>query len=116
MLFRSDPDVRPDFRNQSILLTRWNHHFDGMNSTLRTSYRYYRDTYGVQSHTVDLQWVQPISLRWILTPGLRYYTQNAARFYVDPPASGAPCCGTIMRIGSGFTMFAHSFRICPLTM
>lgn len=92
--YLSDPyklfDNRPRRRNSGTGTVRWNHHIADWSSTLRSSYRYYRDTYGLQSHTVDLQWVQPISLRWILTPGIRYYTQNSARFYVDPPANGAP--------------------------
>lgn len=88
-----DPDVRPDFRNQSILLTRWNHHFDGMNSTLRTSYRYYRDNFGIKAHTLGLDWVQPLGDKFTVTPSLRYYTQTAAKFYYDPvydPDVGAP--------------------------
>jgi hypothetical protein len=32
------------------------------------------------------------------------------------PAMGAPCCGTIMRMGSDATMLAHSFSTLPDTM
>ena len=88
-----DPDVRPDYRNQSILLTRWNHHFDGMHSTLKTSYRYYRDNFGIKAHTLGLDWVQPLGDKFTVTPSLRYYSQTAAKFYYDPvydPDVGAP--------------------------
>ncbi len=88
-----DPDVRPDARNQTILLTRWNHHFDSMNSTLRSSYRYYRDNFGIKAHTLGAEWVQPIGEKFTVTPSLRYYTQSAAKFYYDPvydPDVGAP--------------------------
>jgi hypothetical protein len=93
----SDPykslDVRPRERNQSILLTRWNHHFVSLGSTLRWSYRYYRDTFGIRAHTAAAEWVQPLNSHWTLTPDLRLYTQSAASFYFDPvydPNVGAP--------------------------
>ena len=54
-------------------------------ATLRANYRFYQDTYGINSHTIEVQWVQPVGQSWVLTPGLRYFTQNAAKFYVDPP-------------------------------
>ena len=77
-------DVRPDFRNQLAWLTRWNHHFSALDSTLRLSARYYRDTFGVRAITLGGEWVQPFG-SWSLTPGLRYYTQSAADFYFGPP-------------------------------
>ena len=39
------------------------------------------DDWGIDSHTVDLRWRQPIGSRWYLQPHLRYYTQSAADFY-----------------------------------
>ena len=88
-----EPDIRPDKRTQSILLTRWNHHFTEMSSTLKSSYRYYHDNFGINAHTVGAEWVQPVGDRWTVTPELRYYTQGAASFYYDPiydPVVGAP--------------------------
>ena len=88
-----EPDIRPDKRTQSILLTRWNHHFSDMSSTLKSSYRYYHDNFGINAHTVGAEWVQSVGDRWTVTPELRYYTQGAASFYYDPvydPVVGAP--------------------------
>jgi hypothetical protein len=88
-----EPDRRPDRRDQTILLTRWNHHFADLGSTLRTSYRYYHDTFGIRAHTLGADWVQPIGSQFTLTPSLRYYGQSAASFYYDPiydPDLGAP--------------------------
>jgi len=88
-----EPDIRPDRRDQRILLTRWNHYFTGPSATLRSSYRYYSDTFGIKAHTFGAEWVQPIASRFTLTPSLRYYTQSAASFYFDPvydPDVGAP--------------------------
>jgi len=87
-----DLDQRPDRRRQATLLLRWNHHFVDTASTLRSSWRGYRDSYGIGAHAVQAEWVQPFGTRWALTPLARYYTQNAARFYREAvvDASGAP--------------------------
>jgi Protein of unknown function (DUF3570) len=79
-----EPDVRPDTRKQWVSLLRWNHHFEGLGSTLRTSYRYYRDSFGIRAHTLGEEWVQPLGGRFTVTPAVRYYSQSAASFYFDP--------------------------------
>ena len=86
------PDVRPGARHQSTALLRWNHHFEAADVTLRSSWRGYRDSFGVRSHTLSLEPVIGLSPRLSLTPGLRLYSQTAARFYYDPVYSfaGAP--------------------------
>lgn len=76
-------DERPDHRNAWVALVRWNHHLDGRDAALRSSYRVYRDTYGVTAHTVSLEWAQSLD-KWTLTPGVRYHSQTAADFYVPP--------------------------------
>ncbi len=87
-----EPDVRPDKRDQVILLGRWNHRFEG-SATLRTSYRWYRDTFGIRAHTLAGEWVQPLGTVFTVTPSLRLYSQSAANFYFDPvydPDVGEP--------------------------
>ena len=88
----SDPyklaDVRPRSKNQSIALLRWNHFYDSDSAiiggtTLRSTYRYYSDTFGVRAHTVQAEWVKPINDRFSIIPTARYYTQRAAKFYFD---------------------------------
>jgi Protein of unknown function (DUF3570) len=84
-------DLRPDKRNATILLARWNRHFSGPDGTLRSSYRYYNDSFGVKSHTVGGEWVQPLGDGWSVTQGVRLYSQTSANFYFDPaidPATG----------------------------
>lgn len=78
-------DIRPDDRNQLAWLTRWNHHFDSANATLRSSYRYYRDSWGVKGHTLGAEWVQSHGNGWFTVPSMRYASQSAADFYFDPP-------------------------------
>jgi hypothetical protein len=88
-----EPDIRPDRRDQRILLTRWNHHFSELGASLRTSYRFYSDTFGIKAHTLGAEWVQPLGARFTVTPSLRLYSQSAAKFYFDPvydPDLGAP--------------------------
>ena len=95
--FFGDPykalDSRPDRREQTTLLLRWNHHAAAWAATLRTQWRVYRDSFGVQAHTLGADWVQALGERWLLTPSLRVHTQSAARFYADPvydPRFGEP--------------------------
>ncbi len=86
-----DFDARPDFRNSSVVLVRWNHHLDTLDTSLRSSYRAYADSFGIQSQTLGLEVVKSFG-PWTLTPGLRSYTQSAANFYFDPvfDANGVP--------------------------
>jgi hypothetical protein len=85
-------DVRPDQRKQDALLARWNHHLLGDQSTLRTSYRFYRDNFGVDAHTLQGEWVKPVTAALAFTPLVRLYSQSAADFYADArvDASGFP--------------------------
>ena len=82
-------DQRPDRRDAQVLQLRWNHALAG--SALKTGYRFYRDSWGIRSHTLDLAWAIPVgaSGRSQFSPTLRWATQNAARFYVDPNSASA---------------------------
>ena len=92
----SDPykiyDERPRDRTQQKFQTRWNHYFNDLNATSRLAYRYYTDSWGIRSHTLDAEWVQQFGNGWSVAPALRYYTQTAAKFYVevDPRLSPFP--------------------------
>jgi len=82
----SDPykfyDNRPTRRNNTTILTRWNHHFDWTDGTAKLSYRYYTDTFGIRAHTLEGEYVQPLSNGWTVTPLLRLYSQSEADSYV----------------------------------
>lgn len=81
----SDPykflDERPRERNVSTLLARWNHHFSSADGTLRSSYRYYADTYKVKAHTFSFEYAQALGSGWTVTPLVRLHSQSAAWFY-----------------------------------
>lgn len=85
--YYSDPyklaDNRPRNRHQTAWLTRWNHHLEELGHTLHLHYRYYRDDWGVQAHTLGAEYVVPLNEGWTLTPSLRLHVQDKADFYVD---------------------------------
>lgn len=87
--YYSDPyktlDTRPDGRRILAWLTRYSQHLSRSDATLSLSYRYARDSFGSDSHTVEATWHQPLARGWAIKPALRYYTQAAADFYFDPP-------------------------------
>jgi len=82
-------DERPRSRRQQIGLLRWNHRLTAVPATVRSSYRYYQDSFGIRAHTAEAVWVQALSPSLTVEPVLRYYTQRAARFYFDPVADAA---------------------------
>jgi hypothetical protein len=90
----SDPykvfDRRPRTRDHETLLLRWNHYLARTGGTSRLSYRLYRDTFGIRSHTASAEYVQPVGAGWTLTPAVRLYTQSAADFYVEHDANMDP--------------------------
>jgi hypothetical protein len=88
--YMSDPyklyDERPDRRESKTVMTRWNHHFDGIDGTSHLSYRFYTDSFGIRAHTFGLEYLQSLPNDWTVTPSARFYSQTAADFYVpaDP--------------------------------
>jgi hypothetical protein len=83
-------DNRPNTRNNGTLVARWNHHLTSTNGTLRWNYRYYDDNWGIHSHTLGVEYVQPVAETWTITPLLRYYSQSAANFYIDADPARLP--------------------------
>lgn len=95
--YYSDPykffDNRPRHKTMNAVLVRWNHHFDRTDGTSRIGYRYYTDSFGIKSHTLTAEYVQPLQDAWTITPQIRLYTQGAADFYygtVNPPDPTIP--------------------------
>ena len=79
---RWEHDARPGFHNQIGLLARYVRNFENLNAgALHADYRFYSDTWGVDSHTFEISWLQPVLDGWLLTPRGRYYSQNSAFFY-----------------------------------
>ena len=74
-------DVRPDSRSQFAWTTAWRQFIPVANAALHADYRFYHDDFGINSHTLELEWYQNFGDNWRVVPGLRYYTQSAADFF-----------------------------------
>jgi hypothetical protein len=81
----SDPykflDSRPNRRYETALQLRWNHYHPDRHATSRVSYRYYKNSWGVRSHTLNYEYAQQLQNDWTVTPIVRVYSQSAADFY-----------------------------------
>ncbi len=77
-----EDDSRPRHKFQWAWLTRYVHYFKTLNkAALHADYRLYVDDWGINGHTLELSWHQPIADDWLIIPRFRYYTQNEANFY-----------------------------------
>jgi hypothetical protein len=52
-------------------------------SAVRAEYRYYRDTWGIRGHTLELGYNRALARGWLLESFVRYYRQDKALFYSD---------------------------------
>ena len=80
----SDPyklrDERPDQHERLALSLGYRQFLIDSDASLQIDYRYYSDSWGTDSHTVELGWGQNLSGS-LLTPYVRYYSQRQADFF-----------------------------------
>jgi hypothetical protein len=74
-------DQRPDERKEWAASTGYRHYFIAPDAALHVDYRYFNDDWDVESHTVDVAWVQNLGSDTQLTPFVRYYSQEEAEFF-----------------------------------
>lgn len=87
--YYTPPENRPRDKDKVSLFLGTNRHFERAGGALDASYRFYRDTFGITSHTVELKWVQRLGAHFTVEPSVRYYRQSAADFYyVDLDKAG----------------------------
>lgn len=72
---------RPDLRNQWTVGLRYIQYVPPMDASLHFGYNFFHDDWGINAHTFELAWGQPLGKGWTITPRFRYYTQSAADFY-----------------------------------
>lgn len=72
---------RPEIRNQWNVGGRYVHYIAPIDAALHFSYQFSADDWGIQAHTFETDWVQPLGQGWSVTPRIRYYSQEAADFY-----------------------------------
>jgi len=77
------PENRPDSRFRQVLTLGGRHYFEKFHGALDGTYRYSHDDFGVNSHTVTLEWRQEAGERLTLTPFFRYYHQSEADFFTN---------------------------------
>jgi hypothetical protein len=77
-------DIRPRERQQTALNLKYHHYFAEADASLRMNYRHYQDSFGIRSHTINIDYAQTLGAGWTVTPMLRLYSQSAADFYFDP--------------------------------
>lgn len=75
-------DTRPREKFQFAWLTQYVRHFGDLNdAALHIDYRFSTDSWGVNAHTVEASWHQPVGEGWQVIPRVRYYSQDQADFY-----------------------------------
>ncbi|WP_235557237.1 DUF3570 domain-containing protein [Methyloglobulus morosus] len=74
-------EQRPDVRNQYAVGGRYVQYINALDAALHFDYRFSADDWGIQAHTFEGDWVQPLGSGWTVTPRIRYYSQDAADFY-----------------------------------
>ena len=74
-------EIRPDERNLFNWHFGYNHYIEPLNAALHFNYHFAHDDWGINAHTLEADWVQPLGAGWTVTPRIRYYSQSAADFY-----------------------------------
>ncbi len=74
-------EQRPDERNQLTMGARFVQYLNPLDAALHLDYRFFHDDWGINAHTFEADWVQPLGWGWTVTPRVRYYSQDAADFY-----------------------------------
>ena len=75
----SRTEKRPGTRERRSLMGSSVYHFT--EDVLYTSYRWYRDDWGVRSHTLDLKYRHELGNESFVQPHVRFYTQTRADFF-----------------------------------
>ena len=76
------PEREPDHRERRDAFVKLNHYFQERTS-LKLSYRFYNDDWGINSHELGSKLSQYITQGLFAQYEYRWYTQTAARFYRD---------------------------------
>ena len=72
---------RPGRRNMWSILNRFTHFIPFADASVHLDYRFFSDNWGINSHTFELSWFQPLGDGWAVRPRVRYYSQTQADFY-----------------------------------
>ena len=81
VLLKGVLEERPRVRNQWNWNLRYVQYVGALDASLHLDYRFYHDDWGINAHTLDAAWYQPLGGGWLATLGGRYYSQTQASFY-----------------------------------
>lgn len=101
---------RPGNKTKEIIFTSLNQHIKPLNGSMELGLRYYHDTYGIDSGTASLAWLQKIGDIVVITPMLRYAQQTEADFY-DISFTGAPEFYSSDYRLSAFRTFSYGLKV-----
>lgn len=74
-------DSRPQSRQRASVFTKLVHQISDSNDSVRLSYRWYQDDWGVASHTIDTRLRHILNRQQFIEPHIRLYRQSSADFY-----------------------------------
>lgn len=74
-------DNRPNTRTTKTLSLRYRHFVDATDGAFHADYRYYTDSWDIDSHTLEFRYYQPLGWGVQLVPSIRLYEQDSAFFY-----------------------------------
>lgn len=72
---------RPSLRNMGSISLGVSQHIPALNASVNADYRFYSDSWGIDSNTFELKWYQPLPFGIMVTPNIRYYSQSQADFF-----------------------------------
>lgn len=79
--FQAFIEQRPDERNLFNWNIGWSQYVEPLDAALHFKYGYAHDDWGINAHTFEGDWVQPLGGGWSVSPRIRYYSQSKADFY-----------------------------------
>ncbi len=74
-------ESRPGERNLFTWHIGYDRFIEPLNAVIHADYSFAHDDWGINAHTFEADWVQPLTAGWTVTPRIRYYSQSAADFY-----------------------------------
>jgi hypothetical protein len=108
-------EKRPRERFEWAWLTQYVRHFEQFNhAALHADYRFSTNDWGINAHTVEFSWHQPIVDDWQIIPRFRYYSQDQADFYApvfDAKANLSPFNINAAGYTSGFSAYSSDYRL-----
>ncbi|MEE9492265.1 MAG: DUF3570 domain-containing protein [Gammaproteobacteria bacterium] len=75
-------ELYPGTRTSNAIAARLKYYLP-YRAALGAGYRYFRDDWEIEAHTLELNYTHPLKQHWTLDLQYRYYTQSEAEFYSD---------------------------------